>query len=295
MKQRAISSQVSPAYATCGQVVFGAVFAGIGGFAAVAIGGPAIAAWTRTGQLPSQIFVVLVPLVFVIVGVAIMISAIRPRKRAQITATPVVPATALSGTLELKPAQSGLAQFIVMTVFAACWNGFVWFAAYNAWSEGAFVSLFMLPFVAIGIVLLAVAVYSLLKMFNPRPYLRLTPGAIILGGKADLEFTIFGSANRIEKLRILLEGAEEARYQQGTRTVTATSVFERIVLFETENPAEIRAGAVAVQLPEFTMHSFQAPHNKIVWTVKVAGVIRRWPDIDESFPITVLPLPAPQG
>jgi hypothetical protein len=37
------------------------------------------------------------------------------------------------------------------------------------------------------------------------------------------------------------------------------------------------------------MHSFAAPHNKIVWSLKVEGVIDRWPDVGEEFPLVVYP------
>jgi hypothetical protein len=39
------------------------------------------------------------------------------------------------------------------------------------------------------------------------------------------------------------------------------------------------------------MHSFSATHNQIVWTLEVKGEIQRWPDVDDAFPITILPLP----
>ena len=38
------------------------------------------------------------------------------------------------------------------------------------------------------------------------------------------------------------------------------------------------------------MHSFGADNNKVVWELKVSGEIARWPDVDESFPITIRPL-----
>jgi hypothetical protein len=37
------------------------------------------------------------------------------------------------------------------------------------------------------------------------------------------------------------------------------------------------------------MHSFSANNNKIIWTLTVKGEISRWPDVDESFDVTVSP------
>jgi hypothetical protein len=186
-------------------------------------------------------------------------------------------------------------MFIAMTVAAAFWNGIVGFAVYSSWAKAGAISLFLLIFVAVGLALIAGAVYFFLKLFNPKPSLRLTPGTIPLGGTADLEYTLTGATERIAIFRISFEAVEEAKYQQGTDTVTKRSVFERIPLFETQNSAEMRAGTVRVQVPEFTMHSFESSHNKIIWSVKVVGEVPRWPDVEVTFPIRVTPLPAAQG
>ena len=42
-------------------------------------------------------------------------------------------------------------------------------------------------------------------------------------------------------------------------------------------------------IPADTMHSFAAPHNRIVWTLKVRGEIGGWPDVDEDFDLAVMP------
>ena len=43
------------------------------------------------------------------------------------------------------------------------------------------------------------------------------------------------------------------------------------------------------RIPAGTMHSFSANNNKIIWTLTVKGEISRWPDVDESFDVTVGP------
>ena len=35
--------------------------------------------------------------------------------------------------------------------------------------------------------------------------------------------------------------------------------------------------------------SFAGSNNKIVWEIKLHGDIQRWPDVDDSFPLVVLP------
>jgi hypothetical protein len=38
------------------------------------------------------------------------------------------------------------------------------------------------------------------------------------------------------------------------------------------------------------MHSFEAGHNKIIWSLRVHGDIYRWPDVKDEYPIVVLPM-----
>ena len=69
------------------------------------------------------------------------------------------------------------------------------------------------------------------------------------------------------------------------------STFEKIPILEATNPADMRMGAVQFAVPEFTVPTFEADNNKIQWYIKVHGDIHRWPDIDEEYEVTVLPLP----
>lgn len=210
----------------------------------------------------------------------------------------VMPAAG-TGAVDLKPVQSGVAKFVATSFFAIVWNGVV---AVSLWAMflkdeplPAFSFLFMAPFVLVGIGCIGYVVYSFLAIFNPRPQLRLNPGALPLGTSAELEWIIIGPVDRIKHLGFWLEAREEAQYRQGTRTVTASSLFEKILLFETDQASAMRVGKTQLTVPEFTMHSFEAPNNKIKWTLKVHGDVPRWPDIDLEFRIAVLPLPPAQG
>ena len=83
-----------------------------------------------------------------------------------------------------------------------------------------------------------------------------------------------------------------ATYQQGTDTRTDHNVFLKELILETSSPGDMRAGTVKLTIPEFSIHTFEAPHNKITWYVRVHGDIKSWPDISEEYVITVLPLQA---
>ena len=52
------------------------------------------------------------------------------------------------------------------------------------------------------------------------------------------------------------------------------------------------AGRTRVEVPAGSAPTFEAPNNKILWSVKIHAEIPHWPDVIEEFPLTVLPLPA---
>lgn len=197
---------------------------------------------------------------------------------------------------EMKSSIGPVGRFLGTVLFSLLWNGIlsVFLVAlvkgFQSGEKPWFMALFLLPFVVIGLGALAAQVYFFLALFNPRPVLTLTPPSIPLGGSGRLSWTIGGSAGRIHKLTVIVEGREEARYQQGTTTHTARSVFFRATLAEGDQYGGVRRGSAAVTIPaEGTVPSFKAKHNEIIWVVKVKGEIVRWPDVGEEFPFKVLP------
>ena len=141
----------------------------------------------------------------------------------------------------------------------------------------------------VGLLLVWGVVYQLLALANPRPHLTLAPGALPLGAAAHLEWRFGGLAGRIDHLRIALEGREEASFQSGKSTSTERDTFAVVEIVDTSVASSIAAGSAGFSVPAGTMHSFAAPHNKIVWTLRVQGEIRGWPDVAEDFDVAVLP------
>jgi hypothetical protein len=100
---------------------------------------------------------------------------------------------------------------------------------------------------------------------------------------------LLGKASRVSRLTLTLKGREEARYRRGTDTHTDRHEFHSEVLAEATDPVNIERGSGTIRIPAATMHSFSANNNKIIWTITVKGEIGRWPDVDESFDVTVSP------
>ena len=252
----------------------------------------------------------LIPLVFVLVGMVGMFFSARSALRrgaepAADAAMGMVPlreaAGAPPGPVTLKAAGSPLGKLIGLLFFAVFWNGivsvFVW-EVVKGWSGGKpnwFLTLFLVPFVLIGLGAVGGVLYQFLALFNPRPRLVVTPGAASPGGLVQVRWEFRGSTGRIDTLAIVLEGREEARYRRGTSTYTDTEVFATLPIVEVSDRRDMVAGEGAVTLPADTMHTFKASNNKILWRLKVNGDIRMWPDVKEEFEFEVLPAPVGEG
>jgi hypothetical protein len=252
----------------------------------------------------------LFPLIFVAVGAGGMVWAIQTaRKNRRLTAQGLqgtagplaspfgveIPVDAAQQKV-LRPLAGALGKLAGLTVFALFWNGLVSafvIAMYFKWKQGnppegclvAFISLFVL----IGLGLIVAAFRQFLVLFNPRLEMTLSQGVLVPGRSALLQWKIEGKAERVKRLRIFLEGREQATYRRGTDTVTDRQVFATIPIFETDQPMQIAQGSANVSVPDETAPSFAADHNKIVWTLKAACDIPGWPDSEDEYDIVVAP------
>jgi hypothetical protein len=271
----------------------------------------------------TDMLVLLVPVAFILVGVAGLYFSVRSARRAGATAgcamvrsdrlaAPLagrfVPTarsapqagrlTGAPGCFALKPAQSPGLKLFSIAVVAAFWNGIVSVFVYTAYfgsSAGhanVCLGLFMIPFVGSGLALAGAVVYYSIALFNPRCELTVDRDTLALGDSAELRWTFTGRIDAIYRLTVRVEGREEAVYRRGTDTYTDKNVFFVRELTDTTRPAEIRAGSVKWAVPPDTMHSFTSGNNKVAWTLHVRGHIRGRPDVKEEYVLTVAPLPA---
>ncbi len=202
---------------------------------------------------------------------------------------------ALSGPLELKASSSAKGKLIGTLVFTLFWNGIISLFLKDVWkgfSQGRpewFLTIFLIPFVLVGLGAIAAAGYFFLNLFNPRIRLVVSSAAVPLGGKVEVQWSFHGNTRRIQDLKISLVGVERATYRRGTDTSTDEHVFAEVPLVETTDPEVISAGSEQVTIPSHLMHTFKAPNNEISWKFKVHGNIPRFPDVKEEFPLTVTP------
>lgn len=206
-----------------------------------------------------------------------------------------------SGAVVLRSRQSPLVKLTVAILIASFWNGIVSIfiiSMIDGWRRGhgnLCLTAFLIPFEAIGLIMIGAVGYCALACFNPRLRLSLGRPDLRLGDSTELRWACAGRYDRIERLRIRLEGREEATYRRGTTTTTDKNTFARIDLAEITQPFEIASGRAMLTLPADTMHSLAAPNNKIIWAIIVHGQIGRWPDIKDEYEIPVLPRSVAQG
>lgn len=193
--------------------------------------------------------------------------------------------------LVLAAKDSRVASAIGMAFMALIWNGISWTITYVVLiKEFSIVPfLFMSLFCLIGLVLLAGAVYAFLQLFNPRPNLICSQTNIYPGTEFEISWVQKGNSTAIKKLSILVEGVEEVSYRQGTSTRKEKSIFFKHALIETTDQTEIAEGYRMMTIPAETMHSFTSKNNSIVWHIRVEGAIPYWPDIADTFQLSVYP------
>jgi hypothetical protein len=253
----------------------------------------------------------LIPLVFVLVGAGGLNRTLRKARPGALTerspgggisfgGSPAagvesLPCGEAPATIVLKPKMAPWAKLLAVLGAALFWNGIVSVfvtQAVRSWRSGHpeyFLTVFMVPFVLIGLGLVGAIVYTFLALFNPRPRLMVTPGAVRLGDTLRVEWEIRGRTELLQNLRLRLEGCEEARYRRGTTTCTDRSVFARVEVANVTASPEMRSGSRTATIPANLMYSFASANNKIVWSIQLHGQINRWPDLKEDFPLTVLP------
>lgn len=200
--------------------------------------------------------------------------------------------------MELKPAKGRFALVGFLLFFGLFWNGILsvfvvqlvhgWRAGHARLGE----TLFMIPFVLIGLGVIGAFIWSLMKLANPRVIVTLNQTEIVLGVPVSGRVRIEGASHRLENLKISLAGREEASYQRGTTTHTEKRGFYEEILLEKNLTDGVLNSEVRFTVPGNSMHSFSGLHNKIIWLLRVEGAIQRWPDVKDEYPIEVLP---PEG
>ena len=198
------------------------------------------------------------------------------------------------------PAASSSTWALTVTLVACLvWNGIV-----AAFAVGAIrshldgepdwlLTLFILPFILIGVGFIVLLIRQLLVTAGIGPTLvEVSDQPLYPGRRYRLFFTQMGRL-KLNALEVLLVCDEEATFRHGTNTRTETRrVCEAEVL--SQRSFEVRQGApfeadCELEIPAGAMHSFKSDHNEVNWKVLVRGEVAGWPNYERSFPLIVYP------
>ena len=202
------------------------------------------------------------------------------------------------GNVVLKPKVGPWTMVLIVLVVALFWNGIVsifLMEVVRGWLGGGapiFMTLFLLPFLLIGLAAILGFFYSLLAAFNPRVLVVIGPGSPQPGIPFTLDWAFSGSTSRLQNFTIRVIGEERATYRQGTSTYTDARIFYAEVLADLKDQRHIDVGSLEVTLPMDAMYSVKTPNNEIAWKFEVHGHIAFWPDVNVAYPFVVKPQPA---
>lgn len=247
-------------------------------------------------EFNSSWWFVLIPIIFMFIGAGGVIGTLIKKKKRKYIYSP--DEEQYNGETVLKIKSSPLKNLIGITFFALVWNGIIsifivedvrsWQAGNIEW----FLTLFMIPFVMVGIGTIVAFFYYFIALFNSKLVLVISNSRPQVGEKVILSWKIFNSAN-IDKLEIFLKAEESATYQshgENENTHTRKSTFELLSVMDTTNKEAIHIGKTQFTIPRNTMHSFDAKNNKITWEIILHGEIKHFPDLKGEYPISVMPL-----
>ena len=223
----------------------------------------------------------LIPLIFVFVGIAVIIGGFRAKK------AELDPAQSREHVVKLK-GSSPISKAIGFSLFALFWNTIVYFIIKS--NAPLF---FSIAFGLAGIAVIAGSIHAILAIFNPRPTVEITPGAIRPGTSVALRWRIGGRVDRIGKLTLSLQCLRVTTETSGhgknrsTRTIK-TPIFDDELL-STDRQNEIAQGTLQFLIPEEKPYSLPGNDGGIQWQLVFHGDIPRWPDLKQELPFIVYP------
>jgi hypothetical protein len=189
----------------------------------------------------------------------------------------------------LRPIALAKAGAIALGIFALIWNGAVVGFLINGWNSGvgfgAFLSLFMLPFLLVGGVLIALTVRFALSKGNPVPILNLNSDTVRPGGSLQVRWRFEGSLLRYRGATFFLEAQEVTVRGSGDDEEREAHRF-----FEEKHGSFAQShGEIVVHIPRDAVLSFESKSNSIIWSIKVQAEIDGRPDVSELFRFWVKP------
>lgn len=243
-------------------------------------------------------------LIFLLVGLGVPASMWRQHRRQMTPGNRAdswqpSPSIVLANTpngVQLKPSSaSPTARMVGAWLLCLFWNGITGGVGWGMLRDlrggllTLFPLLFLVPFVLVGALLVWLAVYSSLGLFNPRPVLTFPSERFHPGDSLEVQWQLKGIGKRPQSVQLVLEGHEEVKFTRGTDTITQKQIFYTTPLYLSPPGNTPTSGIFQLEIPRDTMHSFEAPHNAIRWKILFTASQHLWPGIEDEWTLLVEP------
>lgn len=152
--------------------------------------------------------------------------------------------------------------------------------------------LLLVPLSIIGLLHAGMLVFSIAKLRTPRVQLIVNRIESMPGDDLRINWQTQGDADRVDKLRIVLEGREEAISPVGVPL--EGDPFEVRDVATVENRLDILSGGASFRIPKDAMHSFETRHNRLIWRLKTFCA-SRGSEAEEVREIIILPPEIPRS
>lgn len=174
--------------------------------------------------------------------------------------------------------------FGVLSLATVFWNGMIW----GLFRKDMPLIVFII-FALVGLLIAAITVWSLMSRLNPQVILNMPNHRLTLGDSITVNWQIKGKTDKLESLTITFVGKEKVTYRRGTDTYTDMHTFYEQDSGVHASSIGVGRGTFTINIPENTMHTWKSHNNEIIWSIDIHGDIPKWPDIEESYEITVFP------
>jgi len=232
----------------------------------------------RTGPL----WIGLVPLAFLLMGGTGLILLVKGKvgdnnqPENEYSTTDIDSAQYRSGgSIPLKMRKSPWRESFMLLLIAGFWNGIVSVFVVDVvknWKNGNgewFATLFLIPFVAIGLLLLGLLITHIISGFTPRPQIRIEPACPQLNRRVTV---FWKKADRqvVQKLTITAEGKMTFYRRNSSDSERIEQKFWDCELLITEDPVRMASGQGDIQLPARAPNfPDRVDRPQIVWLIRV--------------------------
>jgi hypothetical protein len=205
-----------------------------------------------------------------------------------------------SSPVVLKARYSAAAKFFGGVCISLLWNGivsvFLWLAI-QMWTgreQGPkwFLTLFLIPFVLVGLAIIWMTVHAFFGLFSPRARLRIDSSTIPPGESAEIQWQFSGRVEKIREFRLLLEGREENDERSGKNSHTNKNVFYTADIIHLADGKSIVSGSALCTVPAGQRVSDADGDQRVVWAIRLKANVHHGADLDDEYPITVTPAAA---